>query len=87
MTKRVLIFAILPFLLLSGCALFGGDDDDDVSEVAQHTFYYVSRMVAVTEASAGVVERVLALEKKLGDAREKSLIGRRFVAHKCGAEG
>ncbi len=34
MKNRVLISAILPLLLLAGCAIFG-EDDDDLSEVAQ----------------------------------------------------
>ncbi len=35
MKNRVLTSAILPLLLLAGCAIFGEDDDIDLSEVAQ----------------------------------------------------
>lgn len=35
MTNRIFLFAIVPLLLLTGCAIFGESDDDDLSEVAQ----------------------------------------------------
>ncbi len=54
---------------------------------APYLYRYVSRMVAETEAGAAIVEHVLALETKLGMVREKSLLGRRFVARKHDAEG
>ena len=44
-------------------------------------------MVAETGAGAAIVEQVLALETKLGMVRQKSFLGRRFVARKHGVEG